>query len=43
MVRRMREALVKCIITNGIPVVIEAITSIADMERDEDQEYSCSR
>ncbi|KAK4209355.1 hypothetical protein QBC37DRAFT_54488 [Rhypophila decipiens] len=43
LVRRMREALVKCIIINGIPVVIEAITSISDVERDEDWDYSCSR
>ncbi|KAM7214739.1 hypothetical protein V8F06_009904 [Rhypophila decipiens] len=43
LVRRMREALVKCIIINGIPVVIEAITSISDIERDEDRDYYCSR
>ncbi|KAM7195833.1 hypothetical protein V8F33_006482 [Rhypophila sp. PSN 637] len=43
LVRRMREALVKCIIINDIPVVIEAITSISDVERDEDRDYSCSR
>jgi hypothetical protein len=39
----MREALVKCIIINGIPVVIEAITSISDVEKPEDRDYSCSR
>ncbi|KAK1828690.1 hypothetical protein QBC39DRAFT_358476 [Podospora conica] len=43
LVRRMREALVKCIIINGIPVVIEAITSISDIEKPEDRDYSCSR
>ncbi|KAK4187502.1 hypothetical protein QBC35DRAFT_384671, partial [Podospora australis] len=43
LVRRMREALVKCIIINGIPVVIEAITSISDIEQDEDRDDSCSR
>jgi hypothetical protein len=39
----MREALVKCIIINGIPVVIEVVTSISDVEKDEDRDYSCSR
>ncbi len=39
----MREVLVKCIIINGIPVVIEAITSISDVEKPEDRDYSCSR
>ncbi|KAK3366679.1 hypothetical protein B0T24DRAFT_534698, partial [Lasiosphaeria ovina] len=43
LVRRMREALVKCIIINGIPVVIEAITSISDVEKPEDRGSSCSR
>lgn len=35
--------MVKCIIINGIPVVIEAITSVANVEREEDKDYSCSR
>ncbi|KAK4100184.1 hypothetical protein N658DRAFT_508121 [Parathielavia hyrcaniae] len=43
LVRRLREALIKCIIINGIPVVIEAITSISDVEKPEDRDYSCSR
>ncbi|KAH6682291.1 hypothetical protein F5X68DRAFT_192631 [Plectosphaerella plurivora] len=43
LVRRLREAMVKCIIINGIPVVIEAITAISDIERPEDRDLSCSR
>ncbi|TPX07818.1 uncharacterized protein E0L32_010505 [Thyridium curvatum] len=43
LVRRMREAMVKCIIINGIPSVIEAVTSVADVEKPEDCDYSCSR
>ena len=43
LVRRLREAMVKCIIINGIPVVIEAVTSVSDVERLEDRDYSCSR
>jgi len=43
LIRRLREAMVKCIIINGIPVVIEAVTSISDVERPEDRDYSCTR
>ncbi|KAK2611942.1 hypothetical protein QQS21_002048 [Conoideocrella luteorostrata] len=43
LVRRLREAMVKCIIINGIPVVIEAVTSISEVEKPEDQDFSCSR
>ncbi|KAJ0345475.1 hypothetical protein COL154_012020 [Colletotrichum chrysophilum] len=43
LVRRLREAMVKCIIINGIPVVIEAVTSVSDVERPEDRDLSCSR
>ena len=43
LVRRLREAMVKCIIINGIPVVIEAVKSISEVERPEDRDYSCSR
>jgi hypothetical protein len=39
----MREAMVKCIILNGIPAVIEAVTAISEIERPEDQDHSCSR
>ncbi|KAI1127086.1 hypothetical protein F5Y10DRAFT_201551 [Nemania abortiva] len=43
LVRRMREAMVKCIILNGIPAVIEAVASISEVESPEDQDHSCSR
>lgn len=43
LVRRLREALVKCIIINGIPVVIEAVTSINELEKPEDKDFSSSR
>jgi hypothetical protein len=43
LVRRLREAMVKCIIINGIPVVIEAVTAVSDVERPEDRDLSCSR
>lgn len=33
----------KCIIINGIPVVFEAILSVAAREREEDKDYSFSR
>ena len=39
----MREAMVKCIILNGIAVVFEAILSIAGEEQEEDKDYSFSR
>ncbi|KAI1278211.1 hypothetical protein F5Y07DRAFT_397767 [Xylaria sp. FL0933] len=42
LIRRMREAMVKCIILNGIPSVIEAFTAISEIERPEDQDHSCS-
>ena len=43
LVRRLREAMVKCIILNGIPAVIEAVTAVAEQERPEDQDFSCTR
>ncbi|KAI0867482.1 hypothetical protein GGS24DRAFT_495295 [Hypoxylon argillaceum] len=43
LIRRMREAMVKCIILNGIPAVIEAALSISEVEKPEDQDHSCSR
>ncbi|KAI1329426.1 hypothetical protein F5Y16DRAFT_98134 [Xylariaceae sp. FL0255] len=43
LIRRMREAMVKCIILNGIPSVIEAIMAISAVEWPEDQDHSCLR
>ena len=43
LVKRLREAMVKCIILNGIPTVIEAVTAVSEQERPEDQDLSCSR
>ncbi|TVY82403.1 hypothetical protein LSUE1_G003874 [Lachnellula suecica] len=43
LVRRMREALIKCIVLNGIPRVLQALRSIAQLERQEDKDYSFSR
>ena len=43
LVRRMREAMIKCIILNGIPVVMEAFQSLAKEERPVDQDHSFTR
>ncbi|KAH6861012.1 hypothetical protein BKA58DRAFT_44462 [Alternaria rosae] len=43
LVRRMREAMIKCIILNGIPVVMEAFVSLAKQEKPEDQDHSFTR
>ena len=43
LVRRIREALVKCIIINGIPVVMTAVLSIAEREQEADKDYSRTR
>ena len=43
LVRRMREAMIKCIILNGIPVVLQALLSVAELEREEDKDFSFSR
>ncbi|KAK0746873.1 hypothetical protein B0T18DRAFT_326277, partial [Schizothecium vesticola] len=43
LVRRLREVLVKYIIINRIPVVIEAIMSIVDIEKPKDYNYSYLR
>ncbi len=43
LVRRMREAMVKCIILNGVPSVLEAVLAVASREHDEDKDYSFSR
>ncbi|KAI4641758.1 hypothetical protein J4E93_007856 [Alternaria ventricosa] len=43
LVRRMREAMIKCIILNGIPIVMEAFVSLAKQEKPEDQDHSFTR
>lgn len=43
LIRRLREALVKLVSVVGVPKPLEAIFSIADIEREEDKDYSCSR
>jgi len=39
----MREAMIKCIILNGIPIVMEAFVSLAKQEKPEDQDHSFTR
>ena len=43
LIRRLREALVKLVSVVGVPKALEAIFSIADIEREEDKDYSSSR
>lgn len=43
LIRRIREALVKAISVVGVCKPIEAIIAISKLERDEDQDLSCSR
>ncbi|MCJ1407307.1 hypothetical protein MMC19_001378 [Ptychographa xylographoides] len=43
LVRRMREAMIKCVILNGIPVVMEAFVSLTKVEKPEDQDHSFTR
>lgn len=43
LIRRMREAMIKCIILTGIPSVIEALGAVAKLEKEEDKDYSFSR
>ncbi len=43
LVRRLREALVKCVSIVGVCRPIEAIFHIAEIERPEDKDYSFSR
>lgn len=43
LIRRLREALVKLVSVVGVPKPLEAVFSIADIEREEDKDYSCSR
>ncbi|KAM3548311.1 hypothetical protein MY1884_009235 [Beauveria asiatica] len=43
MVRRLREAMVKCVILNGIPKVFLAFHSLAAVEQEQDQDHSFTR
>jgi hypothetical protein len=43
LVRRLREALIKLVSVIGVPKAIDAIFSIAGVEREEDKDYSFSR
>lgn len=43
LVRRLREALVKCVSIVGVCKPIEAVFQIAEVEREEDRDYSFSR
>jgi hypothetical protein len=43
LVRRVREAMIKCIILNGIPIVMEAFAALAKVEQPEDQEHTFTR
>ena len=43
LVRRLREALVKCVSIIGICKPLEAIMDISAVEREEDKDYSFSR
>ncbi|KAL9100084.1 MAG: hypothetical protein Q9163_004492 [Psora crenata] len=43
LIRRLREALVKCISIIGVCRPLEAIIDISEVEREEDKDYSCSR
>ncbi|KAK5171506.1 uncharacterized protein LTR77_004651 [Saxophila tyrrhenica] len=43
LIRRLREALVKLVSVVGVPKPLEAVFSIANIEREEDKDYSCSR
>lgn len=43
LVRRMREALVKCVSIMGAARPLEAIFAISKVEREEDKDYSFSR
>jgi len=43
LVRRLREVLVKLVSVIGVPKAIDAVFSIAGVEREEDRDYSFSR
>jgi hypothetical protein len=39
----MREAMIKFIILNGIPIVMQAFTALAKVEKPEDQDKSLTK
>lgn len=43
LVRKLREALIKLVSVVGVPKPIDAVFSIAGVEREEDKDYSFSR
>lgn len=43
LVRRLREALVKLVSVIGVPKPLESVFAIAEVEREEDKDYSFSR
>jgi len=43
LIARLREALFKLVCVSGIPRPLEAIFSIAALEKEEDRDYGCSR
>jgi hypothetical protein len=43
LIRRLREALVKLVSVVGVPRPLETVVMIAEREREEDRDYSCSR
>lgn len=43
LIARLREALFKLVCVSGIPRPLEAIFSIAALEKEEDKDYECSR
>lgn len=43
LVRRLREVLVKLVSVVGVPKPIDAVFSIAEVEKEEDKDYSFSR
>lgn len=43
LVRRIREALVKCVSIIGVCRPLEVVFGISKIERPEDKDYSCSR
>lgn len=43
LIRRMREAMIKVIILCGIPIVLKALSSVAELEQEEDKDYHFSR
>jgi len=43
LVRRIREVLFKCIVLQGVPKCLQALSSIVKVEQPEDKDYSFSR